>query len=141
MPHHQKHIYPLMSSFLRIRLMEFSKETRNKIVNGFIDIFTRLSSKEFQKRIWIRGEGPEVDSFEDVVCDFFTECDSILENYEEFGLSETQYDLLRRFRDTFQAFTDENDWPESFIDSPEWNKITEMAKGMLIAFNYKKSRS
>ena len=121
--------------------MEFSKETRNKIVNGFIDIFTRLSSKEFQKRIWIRGEGPEVDSFEDVVCDFFTECDSILENYEEFGLSETQYDLLRRFRDTFQAFTDENDWPESFIDSPEWNKITEMAKGMLIAFNYKKSRS
>lgn len=119
--------------------MQFSKETKTQILEGFIDIFTRLSSNEFQRRIWINGEGPEVDSFEDVVCDFFGESDSILENYKEFGLAENQYTLLKRFRDKFQSFSDENNSPHEFIDTPEWERITKMAQDVLSAFDHKKS--
>lgn len=36
---------------------EFSHEVKKQILEGFIDIFTRISNKEFQKRIWIKGEG------------------------------------------------------------------------------------
>ena len=38
-----------------------------------------------------------------------------------------------------RVFSDENDWPANFIDTPEWDRLVEMAKEMLKAFNYKKS--
>lgn len=120
--------------------MEISNEDKKQILDGFIDIFTRISSREYQKRIWIKGEGPEVDDFEDTVNDFFMECDSILENHKDFGITDSQYQLLEKFRDKFRTFSDENNWPQEFIDTLEWGKLTEMAKEILKAFNYKKLR-
>lgn len=121
--------------------VEFSSEVRQQIVEGFIDIFTRIASKEYQKRIWIKGEGPEVDAFDDTVNDFFIECDSIIENYTYFKITESQCVLLKKFRKDFQVFCDENDFPEIFIDSPEWENITVMAQDILRAFNHKKIRN
>lgn len=121
--------------------MEFSAEIKKQIVEGFIGIFTRIASKAYQKRIWVRGEGPEVDAFDDTVCDYFGQCDSILINYKEFGITEAQYNLLKNFKSAFEKFSDENDYPELFIDSPEWTKISEMAKEILKAFEYEKIRN
>lgn len=122
--------------------MNFSDEIKKQILSGFIDIFTRIASKEYQKRVWIRGEGPEVDDFDDTACDFFIECDSILEKYKEFGITENQYYLLEKFRTAFEKFNDgpKPYLPEGFIDTPEWNKITEIAQQILQAFNYSKTR-
>ncbi|NNM44025.1 MAG: hypothetical protein HKM07_06745 [Chlamydiae bacterium] len=120
--------------------MELNKEAKKDILNGFIDILTRISSREFQKRVWIRGEGPECDSFDDVVCEFFGEDEAILAKYKDFGITDFQYQLLVKFRDAFRAFTDKNNYPEKFIDTPEWTRITEMAKEVLKAFNYQKTR-
>jgi hypothetical protein len=88
--------------------MKFSTEIKKQIVEGFIDIFTRIASKEYQKRTWIKGEGPDVDDFDDTVNDFFGECDYILENYKDFGLTDKQYQLLANFRDMFDAFVIES---------------------------------
>jgi hypothetical protein len=120
--------------------MQFSDEVKKQIVEGFIDIFTRISSKEFQKRIWIKGEGPEEDGYDDTVCDFFLGCDSIIENYKDFGITESQCNLLSKFRDLFDKFVVESRHylPEEFIDTPEWGEITDMAKEVLEAFNYPK---
>jgi hypothetical protein len=120
--------------------MEMSSEVRKQILHGFIDIFTRISNKEYQKRIWINGEGPEVDAFDDIVNEFFIECDSILENYRDFGITDSQHQILKKFRDKFEVFSDENNWPQKFIDDPEWGEITEMAEEILRVFNYKKVR-
>jgi hypothetical protein len=120
--------------------MKLSNEDKKNILEGFIDIFTRIASKEYQKRIWIRGEGPEVDSFDDAVNDFFIECDSILENYKDFGITDRQCEILEKFHNQFRTFCDERDWPQEFIDTPEWNKITEMANEILNTFHYKKRR-
>jgi hypothetical protein len=120
--------------------MEISDEDKRQILNGFIDIFTRIASKEYQKRIWVDGEGPEVDDFDNTVNDFFVECDSILENYKDFGITENQYLILKKFRDRFRNFSNENNWPQEFIDTPEWEKITKMAQEILKAFNYNKVR-
>lgn len=120
--------------------MKISDENKKQILEGFIDVFTRISSKDYQKRVWIRGEGPEVDDFDDTVCDFFVECDSILENYKAFGITENQNELLKNFRDQFRIFSDENNHPQEFIGSSEWGEITEMAKKILKEFNYKKIR-
>jgi len=121
--------------------MQFSAEVKKQIVEGFIDIFTRIASKEFQRRIWIKGEGPEADSFDDTVCDFFIGSDSIIEGYKDLGITERQYALLKRFRDKFRDFSDNNDFPEEFKDTLEWEEITEMAKEVLEAFDYQKKQS
>jgi hypothetical protein len=121
--------------------MEIPNEIKKQIVEGFIDIFTRIASKEYQKKTWIKGEGPDVDDFDDTVNDFFGECDSILENYKDFDITENQYQILKKFRDEFRTFSDENNWPHEFIDTPEWDKITKMAKEVLLAFNYQKTRT
>jgi len=48
--------------------------------------------------------------------------------------------MLGKFRDQFRIFSDENNHPQEFIDSVEWAEITEMAKQILKAFDYKKMR-
>jgi len=49
--------------------------------------------------------------------------------------------LLKKFRDEFRIFSDENNWPAEFIDSPEWEKIMNLAKEVLEAFQYQKKQA
>lgn len=122
--------------------MKISNIRKQKILEGFIDIFTRIACREYQKRVWIKGEGSEVDDFDDTVCDFFVECDSILENYKDFNLTDNQYNLLKSFRGLFDSFVDGDRpyLPKDFIDTPEWKRITDLAKKILKEFNYTKQR-
>ena len=117
--------------------MNLSDGDRKEILNGFIRIFTRIYNKEYQKRVWIEGKGPECDDFDDTVCDFFGISDSIIENYKVFGITDKQRQLLIAFSKKFRIFSDEHDWPQEFIDTPEWTRITEMAKEVLKAFHWK----
>ncbi len=112
---------------------------KKQILDSFIRIVDHISDKEYQKRVWIRGDGPQCDDFVETVCFFFPEAEGILENYKQFGITSSQYRILVKFHGLFRTFSDENDWPEKFIDTPEWEKITEMAKEVLKAFNYQKS--
>lgn len=107
---------------------------RKQIMETFIRILDHISDKEYQKRVWIRGEGPEVDDFDETVCHFSQEGDGIIEKYKEFGLTEYQYQTLNKFRKQFKLFYDKNDLPEEFIDTPEWAKIMESAKHVLKVF-------
>jgi hypothetical protein len=110
---------------------------RKQILEGFLDNLYRISDKEYQKRIWIEGRGPECHNFDEAVCDFFGDGDPILENYKDFGISEDQYQILKKFRDEFEIFSDNHDLPQVFLNTPEWARIMEMAKEVLKAFNYK----
>lgn len=67
-----------------------------------------LSDKEYQKRVWLRGEGPEVDDFDETVCHFSQEANGIIANYKDFGITEVQYRLLKKFREEFETFSNEN---------------------------------
>jgi hypothetical protein len=115
-----------------------SNEEKKYTLNEYIRIISHIQDKDYQKRIWIRCEGPECQAFDDAVCDFFDIGDPILENYKDFGITENQYELLKKIREQFKAFSDENDFPEEFIDAPEWAKIMDLAKAVLKAFNYLK---
>lgn len=119
----------------------WTNEDRKQILISVLETIEDISDKEYQKRVWIRGEGPEVDDFDETCCNFFGDGDPLLENYKDFGLTESQYFLLKKFRDKFRVFSDENYHPYKFINTSEWEKITEMAKAVLKAFNYKKVRN
>ena len=106
---------------------------------NFLGVIEDISDKEYQKRVWIRGEGPEVDDFTEAVC-YFSDMEFILENYEEYPITKEQYQILDKFRNAFDEFIDgprPGYLPQEFIDTPEWTKITEMAKEVLTAFDYK----
>ncbi len=108
-------------------------EIRKSILESILDTIKGISDKEYQRRVWIRGEGPEVDDF-DETCNFFCDVDPILEKYKDFRITENQYQILKKFRDEFRKFSDDNNLPQLFIDTPEWTRITLMAKKVLEVF-------
>lgn len=121
--------------------MKLTDETKKDILNCVMDRVAVIANKEYQKRIWIRGEGPEVDDFDETCCIFFGDGDPLLEKYKDFEITDIQYHLLKKFRDKFRIFADENDFPEEFMDTPEWARMMEMAKEVLKAFNYQKPKN
>ena len=100
-----------------------------------------VSDKEYQKKIWIEGRGPECDDFDETSEYILGDGRDILKEYKSFGITEEQHHLLKNFRDHYEAFCDgpalEHYYlPERFIDTPEWTTITELAKEVIKAFNY-----
>ena len=57
-----------------------TNEDKKQILESFLETVNGISNKEYQKRIWIRGEGPECDDFTETTCHFFEDSDNILEN-------------------------------------------------------------
>lgn len=111
-------------------------EDRKYVLYEFLRTIWGISDITYQKRVWLRGEGPEWDDFDETVCHFFDDGDPILEKYQEYGITEVQYQLLKKFRDDFRLFEENNFCPLEFIDSPEWAEIMEKAKTVLKAFNF-----
>ncbi len=111
-----------------------TNEDRKQIIEAFMNNVKYISDKEYQRRAWIKGEGPKATSFDETVCNFFQDGDGIIDKYQEFELTESQYEILKDFRDQFDAFSSNNYWPPEFIDTPEWDRIVEMAKNVLKAF-------
>jgi hypothetical protein len=113
-----------------------TKEEKKHTLNEYFRHISHFSDKEYQRRIWIRREGPECQAFDDAVCDFFDIGDPIIDTYKEFEITDRQLDTLLKFRDEFRKFSETHDLPQGFIDSADWTKITEMAKKVLETFHY-----
>jgi hypothetical protein len=106
----------------------------------FLDLIKSISDKKHQEEAWIKGVGPACDSFDEIACVFFEEYDEIKKDYQKYGISDSQYLLLNQFCKEFEAFSDEHDWPHLFIDTAEWAHIMNLAKEVLVAFNYKEKQ-
>jgi len=120
--------------------MQLSGKVKKQMLTNILKVIGSISDKEYQKRVWIRAEGPEVDDFDETCCNLFDDYDfnSLIENYKDFSITDSQYHILKKFRDKFRAFSDDNNWPQKFIDTPEWASIMRLAKDVLKAFNYEK---
>jgi len=109
---------------------------KNQLLSSFLETIEGIASKEYQKRVWIEGIGPECDDFEETVNWFFDDGRLILKNINDYGFTNNQYLILKIFFDEFEAFSDEHYLAQEFIDTPEWTKITERAKEVLKAFHW-----
>ena len=113
------------------------KDENSQVLINFLGIIEGISSVKYQKRVWIEGRGPECDDFDETVNCFFDDGTIVINDYKKFGITEKQHLLLKSFWDEFRIFADKHDWPQDFVDTPEWTKITEMAKEVLMAFHWK----
>ena len=127
-----------MNSFIKRRC--FVDINRKQILEGFLSDIADISNKEYQRRIWIHAEGPECDDFTEIVCRYSNASESIFEKYKEYGISDIQLYVLKKFHEEFRIFWIDNDLPQFFIDTPEWTKITLMAKEVLKAFGYQQAK-
>jgi CRISPR/Cas system CSM-associated protein Csm2 small subunit len=107
-----------------------------QIMTTFLRMIHHISDREYQKRIWILGLGPECDSFTETVCNFFDFADPILANHKRYNISEDQYQLLLKFHDEFRRVSEKYEVPQEFIDTPDWDKVRAMAQEVLKAFHY-----
>lgn len=69
---------------------------RRQILDSFLENLNGISDKEYQRRIWIEGQGPEVDNFIETVCDFFDLGEYIFNNYKAYHITDQQKSLLIR---------------------------------------------
>ena len=121
--------------------MRITDENKKYILNEFLKNISHISDKEYQERVWIKGDGPECDDFTETVCHFFDDGDPILESYKNYGITDEQYAVLLELRSEFESFSEDNHFPELFIGTPEWTMITNLAKEVLVAFNYTETRN
>jgi len=115
-------------------------EVKKNILSELLKTIKMISDKEYQQRVWIRIEGPEINDFSETCCFFFDEADWVIDNYQDFGLSQSQYQILKSFYDEFDIFADNNSCEQEFIDTPEWARIRSLAKAVLEAFDYQGSQ-
>jgi hypothetical protein len=98
-------------------------EARNYILTQFLSYIFEISDREYQLSVWIRGEGLLCSDFNELVCHFFDDGDPILESYKDYGITNAQYELLKKFREEFDSFCInrglEDYLPQFFIDTPQ----------------------
>lgn len=113
---------------------------RKQMLISLLETIEGISDKDYQLRIWVRGEGPEVDDFEESSMYFSENEELISKNPHEFNVSDIQLNLLHQLREELDKFyytIGLEHPPGDFIDTPEWTHITEVAKEILKAFHWK----
>lgn len=116
--------------------MKTTTQDRAQILTFFLGLIQSIADKAYQKRVWIRGEGPECEDYDEVIDYFFHEGEEIMENYQDYKITDAQHLLLKELWEKLDPFTEQHHLPEDFIDTSEWESITAQAKKILKSFNY-----
>jgi hypothetical protein len=99
-----------------------------------------VSDKEYQRKDWIPSEGRVSPKFDETAMYILEIGDSVLDEDQDYGLNDIQRYSLERFRNELLEFglsIGRYHYVRDFIDTPEWTRVTEMAKDVLIVLNMK----
>ncbi len=115
----------------------------NKILISYLEVISGIADREYQERVWIRGEGPECDDYTESICHFFDDGDPIISNYEGYEITKRQLDSLIKLREAVQDFNSSVRFElgPDFLYSAEWINITLMAQQVLQVFGYQQAKN
>jgi hypothetical protein len=95
-----------------------------------------LADQGYQERVWVRGEGPEVDSSTEAVCRLVDDYDLasfLAEAAKDAWISQDQLAALQKLDAALARYAmnggDADD--RIMIQSPGWQKIRKLAKATL----------
>lgn len=105
-----------------------------KIYQNIKSCLKELSDIEFQKRVWLRGEGPEVSSYVEVVCQLFddTGIGDQLSELEDGEILSQELDSALRELSILLDSIDYKAGVESILSHPKWPKTVKLASNALI---------
>jgi hypothetical protein len=106
-------------------------------INSIVTVLEEFASQEFQKRVWLRGEGPEVSSYEEVVNRFFDDYainELIDVEWRQAGLTEEVRKTLTTFRNTLEEFNElvpVLPHPKDILRNSKWPQVRKAAQDTL----------
>lgn len=93
-----------------------------------------LGDAEYQQRIWVDHEGPEVDDYDEAVMYFLERCEEIFNDIDRYeGVDDIIQQVLKKLYDRICQFNSQvacNIQPgkdDKIITNPEWIEIQKMA--------------
>jgi hypothetical protein len=98
-----------------------------------------LADEAYQERVWVRGEGPEVDSSTEAICRLVDDYDLagfVAEAATNAWVSKDQIAALQRLNAKLAQYAagDQGGQDPARIVTPEWQKIRKLAKATLETF-------
>jgi hypothetical protein len=112
---------------------------RETWLRRILDATRDLADERYQERVWVRGEGPEVDSSTEAVCRLIDDYDLptfLAEAAEKAWISKDQLTALERLEAALARYADKGEDGDDAtrIQSPGWQKLRELAKATLETF-------
>jgi hypothetical protein len=112
---------------------------RETWVRRILEVIRNLADEEYQERVWVRGNGPEVDSSTEAVCRLVDDYDLATfldEAAKNAWVSKDQIAALQRLDVALARDASNGEDPDDAtrIQSPGWKKIRKLAKATLEAF-------
>ena len=99
------------------------------------ELFDELSSREFQNRVWVQGDGPEISSYTELMCGLFNDYsfDSFVEDsWQEFRLSDFLRSKLRQIKLLLTNYNKDDLLTDAqIVNDPKWLEIVEAAGEVL----------
>ena len=98
-----------------------------------IEVIKDLQDEDYQKRIWVLGEGPECDSFGEAINSFFDYYDSLKDELqsEKYGLRKKEIAMIHSLAEKLEQYCEitptSPDVKKVFKD-PKWQEIRNFAK-------------
>ncbi len=94
----------------------------------------RLGDPDYQQRVWINHEGPEVGDYDETSGRFMQKCEEIFKHPDSFeGIDDTVLESLKLLYDKLDEFDNQivSKFPEGkdqdFLLSPNWREIQKQA--------------
>jgi hypothetical protein len=112
---------------------------RETWLRRILEAIRDLADEEYQERVWVRGNGPEVDSSTEAVCRLVEDYDLATfldEAAKNAWVSKDQVAALHRLDVALARYASNGEEADDAIriQSPEWRKIRKLAKVTLEAF-------
>jgi hypothetical protein len=112
---------------------------RETWLKRILDATRDLADERYQERVWVRGEGPEVDSGTEAICRLVDDYDLaafLAEAADKDWVSDDQLTALRRLDAALarHASNGEDADDATRIQSPGWQEVRKLAKATLEAF-------
>jgi len=109
-----------------------NKETIKNTKKNFQDELEIISNAQYQKRVWVKGNGPECDCYIENMCRLGGDYDCLFEAPKEFGYTEEQLNLLTQLWTLLDEYDEPGEGTDAeIVNDPEWDKIRQFAKKTL----------
>ena len=106
-------------------------KNKSQFISRFAhEVIDSISDYNYQLRSWARGEGVEVDSYDETMNEFAYFFEIIEKDPASFGLSEDEFEKIKTLEKRIDEHGDlaTRGYDEEIISHPSWEKVIEAAK-------------
>ncbi|MBI3211804.1 MAG: hypothetical protein HYZ47_03870 [Simkania negevensis] len=105
----------------------------------YLDVFREgvleaLFNEELQEEAWGRGIWKRYVDYSEIIMSFMEICEIVLENAEQYGMTNEQKRLLQKLHDLVEAYDEtvpsppDAEYHKKILSDPRWHEIRNFAR-------------